>query len=380
MCTSSAKEQSMKFSLPKSRLTNYLQSVLSVVPAKSTLPILSNILLECLEKQLKISATDLDVTITATFDADIAKKGSAVIPGRMLFDIVKELPETDIVFEGTTNRIELKVPNGSYKIGGVPPDEFPELPAVNLKKQVTLESESMIQMIKRTTFACSRDETRPALNGVLWQTKGDRMTMVATDGHRMAKVAVENKMLKGLNDDVIIPPKVLDLIPKFIGDDVETIGIIFEENRIIFNLGDIVVSSRLIEGPYPNYDAVIPDASDKKIVVAKEDLFSSVRRVSILSNSLTHQVKFAIKNNNILLSTTNTDVGGEAKENLSCEYKGDAIEIGYNASYVNDILGKIEGEEVVMELSSPVSAGLIYASDIEKDDYLCLLMPLRLTE
>ncbi len=370
----------MKFSLPKSRLTGYLQSVLSVVPAKSTLPILSNILLECLDKKLKISATDLDVTITATIEADVSKKGSAVIPGRMLFDIIKDLPESEVTFEGTANRVELKVPNGSYKLGGVSPDEFPELPVVNLKKQVEVEAESLVNMIKRTTFACSTDETRPALNGVLWQTKGEKMTMVATDGHRLARVCVENKKLKGLNDDVIIPPKVLDLIPKYIGSDKETIGIIFEDNRMVFNLDDIVVSSRLIEGPYPNYDAVIPETTDKKMIIARTDLSSSVRRVSILSNSLTHQVKFGIKNNQLNLSTTNTDVGGEAKENLPCEFKGESIEIGYNAGYVNDILNKLESDEVIFELSTPVSAGLIYSTDIEKEDYLCLLMPLRLTE
>lgn len=370
----------MKFSLPKSRLTHYLQWVLSVVPAKSTLPILSNILLECLEQKLKISATDLDVTITATIDAEVTKKGSAVVPGRMLFDIIKELPESEIIFEGSASRVEIKVPNGSYKIGSISPDEFPELPTVNLKKQVSIDAEQLVKMITKTTFACSRDETRPALNGVLWQTKGDRMTMVATDGHRMARMSLENKTLKGLNDDVIIPPKVLDLIPKFIDDDAKTAGLIFEENRIIFNLDDIVVSSRLIEGPYPNYEAVIPASSDKTMIISKDNLYSSVRRVSILSNSLTHQVKFTVKSNNLVLSTTNTDVGGEAKENLPCEYKGEAIEIGYNAGYVNDILSKIDGDEVVFELSSPVSAGLIYTTDIPKDDFICLLMPLRLTD
>jgi DNA polymerase-3 subunit beta len=298
----------------------------------------------------------------------------------MLFDIVKELPETDITVEGTANRIEIKVPNGNYKIGAISPDEFPELPAVNLKKQVKVDAEMLINMITRTTFACSRDETRPALNGVLWQTKGDRMTMVATDGHRLARVTSENKTLKGLNDDIIIPPKILDLIPKFIDDDAEAVGIIFEENRIIFNLGDIVISSRLIEGPYPNYEAVIPAGTDKKMIVSRDDLYSSVRRVSILSNSLTHQVKLAIKNNNLVLSTTNTDVGGEAKETLPCEYKGEALEIGYNAGYVSDILGKMESDEVVFELTNPVSAGLIYNTETSKDDFLCLLMPLRLTE
>ena len=370
----------MKFSLPKSRLTHYMQAVLSVVPAKSTLPILSNILVECLETKLKLSATDLDVTITATLDADVTRKGSAVVPGRMLFDIIKELPETEITFEGTANRVEIKVPNGSYKIGAVAPDEFPELPAINVKKQVKVEAALLIKMITRTTFACSRDETRPALNGVLWQTKGDRMTMVATDGHRLARVVTENKTLKGLSEDVIIPPKVLDLIPKFIKADTDAIGIIFEENRIIFNVGDIVVSSRLIEGTYPNYDAVIPTSSDKRMIISKDELHSSVRRVAILSNSLTHQVKFSVKTNSLLLSTTNSDVGGEARENLACEYKGEAIEIGYNAGYISDILTKLESDEVILELSSPVAAGILYEAKTSKEDYLCLLMPLRLTE
>jgi DNA polymerase-3 subunit beta len=370
----------MKFSLPKSRLTHYLQAVLTVIPSKSTLPILSNILIECLDKKIKISATDLDVTVTATCEAEVTKKGSAVIPGRILFDIIKELPETDIAFEGTTNRIELKVPNGSYKIGGVSPEEFPELAVINLKKQLTVRTELIVNMIKRTTFACSHDETRPALNGVLWQTKGERMVMVATDGHRMSRVTANNNKLKDLNEDVIIPPKVLDMVSKFIREDSDAIGVIFEENRIIFNLDDLVISARLIEGPYPNYEAVIPPGSDKKMIISRDDLSSSVRRVSILSNSLTHQIKFTIKNNNVVLSTTNADVGGEARETLPCEYNGEAIEIGYNAGYIHDILSKMEGDEVVFELSSPVAAGIVYSSDTPKDDFLCLVMPLRLTE
>lgn len=370
----------MKFSLPKSRLTHNLQAVLNVVPAKSTLPILSNILFEALDNKLKISATDLDVTISVSVDAEIGKKGSGVVPGRMLFDIIKELPETEISFESSANRIEVKVPNGSYKIGAVSPEEFPELPVVNLKKQVNIDAETMVTMIRRTTFACSHDETRPALNGVLWQTKGDRMIMVATDGHRLARVAADNAGLKGVGEDVIIPPKVLDLIVKFLEPGTTTVGVIFEENRILFNLGNIVVGSRLIEGPYPNYGAVIPASTDKRMVVAKNDLYSAVRRVAILSNSLTHQVKFTVKGDILTLSTTNADVGGEARENLSCEYKGEPIEIGYNAGYVTDILGKIDGDEVVFELSSAVAAGIIYASEIAKEDFICLLMPLRLTE
>jgi len=235
-------------------------------------------------------------------------------------------------------------------------------------------------MIRKVTFACSDDETRPALNGVLWQTNGDRMRMVATDGHRLARMAVDNKKLKGLNDDVIIPPKALNLIPKFLSADAKEVGVIFGENNIIFDLGDIILTSRLIDGPYPNFEQVIPTNCDKKMVVDKEGLSGAIRRVSILSNSLTRQVKFSMKGGQLTLSTANADVGGEAKESLDCDYAGDAIELGYNAGYVNEIVSKMEGEEIAFELGSAVSAGVVYSPSIDKEDYLCLIMPLRLAE
>jgi DNA polymerase-3 subunit beta len=370
----------MKFNLSKSRLSGYLQSVLQVVPTKSTLPILSNILFEALEDKLKISATDLEVSITATFDCAVSKKGTAVLPGKMLFDIVKELPESEISFEGTPSRVEIKVPNGSYRLACASAEDFPKLPQINTKKQINIEGGDLVTMIKKTTFACSTDETRPALNGVLWSTKGDLMNMVATDGHRLAKFSIENKKLKGMSEDIIIPPKVLNIIPKFVSESDGEVGIIFGENNIIFNLGDIVLTSRLIEGPYPNYEQVIPTSNDKKLVISREELGGAVRRVSILSNSLTHQVKFTLKGTSLTVSTNNADVGGEAKETLTCDYTGDAIELGYNAMYVTEILGKIEGEEVIFELSSAVSAGVIYSPAIPKDNFLCLVMPLRLAD
>ena len=370
----------MKFTLPKSKLGQYLQYILQVVPSKSTLPILSNILVEALENKLKISATDLDISITASIDCTVTKKGAAALPARILFEIIKELPEAEISVETSGSRVELKVPNGSYKIASVPPEDFPKLPAVNTKKEIKIQAGDLVSMIRKTTFACSDDETRPALNGVLWQTKGEKMQMVATDGHRLAKMAVDNKKLKGMYDDVIVPPKVLNLIPKFIASDDQEIGIIFGENNIIFNLGDIILTSRLLEGPYPNFDQVIPQDNDKKLTVSREDLAGAVRRVSILSNALTHQVKFSIKDNALTLSTTNADVGGEGKEVLECDFTGDEIDIGYNANYVAEILTKMESEEVIFELSTSVSAGVIYSTEVPKDDFLCLVMPLRLAD
>ncbi|HQL23809.1 MAG TPA: DNA polymerase III subunit beta, partial [candidate division Zixibacteria bacterium] len=360
----------MKFTLPKSRLGQYLQHILQVVPAKSTLPILSNILLEALENKLKVSATDLDISITASLDATVTKKGAAVVPARILFEIIKELPESEITVETVGSRVELKVPNGSYKIGSVTPEDFPKLPAVNTKKEIRIVAGSLVNMIRKTTFACSDDETRPALNGVLWQTKGEKMQMVATDGHRLAKMATENRQLKGMYEDVIIPPKVLNLIPKFIAGDDQEIGIIFGENNIIFNLSDIILTSRLLEGPYPNFEQVIPQDNDKRLTIHKDDLAGAVRRVAILSNALTHQVKFSLKDNTLVLSTTNADVSGEGKETLECDYKGDAIELGYNANYITEILSKIDGDEVIFELATSVSAGIVYSPDVAKEDFL----------
>jgi DNA polymerase-3 subunit beta len=206
------------------------------------------------------------------------------------------------------------------------------------------------------------------------------MQMVATDGHRLAKASAENKVLKGLNEDIIIPPKVLNIIPKFADGDTDTVGVIFGENNVIFNLDDVVLTSRLIEGPYPNFEQVIPAQGDKRLVISKDDLGGAVRRVSILSNALTHQVKFSIQKGSLTLSTSNADVGGEGQEVIPCDYDGEGIEIGYNAAYVLDILSKVDDDEAVMELSSSVAAGVMYSPNVSRDEFLCLIMPLRLAE
>ncbi len=370
----------MKFTLLKSKLSDALQSILQVVPSKSTLPILTNILIEALEGKLKISATDLDISITCTIDCEVAKKGSAALPARILFEIIKELPESEVTVETVNSRVEIKIPNGSYKIAMVSADDFPKLPGVNTKKEIRIPAAHLVDMIRKVTFACSTDETRPALNGVLWKTKGDKMEMVATDGHRLARMSVENTKLKGVSEDLIIPPKVLNLIPKFTEGNDSEVGIIFGENNIIFNLGSAILTSRLIEGPYPNFEQVIPASGDQKMLVSREALNGAVRRVSILSNSLTHQVKFGVKKAGLTLSTNNADVGGEGKESVDCDFNGEPMEIGYNANYVAEILAKMESEEVIFELSSNVAAGVVYSTQVPREDYLCLLMPLRLAE
>jgi DNA polymerase-3 subunit beta len=371
----------MKFSTPKSRIYSAVQDVLNVVPTRTTLPVLSNMLLEVVDSKLKLAATDLDISMITTIPISTTKKGSITIPARTFAEILRELPESEIEIDVTENRMELKVERGTYKISGIPSDEFPKLPTANLAKQIRIPGGDLTKMIQKTVFAVSTDETRPALNGVLWQTSGKSMRMVATDGHRLAEVSQKNNKLKGLQEDIIIPPKVLNLLVKLLTDKEKEIGVIFGENNIIFNLDDSILASRLIEGPYPNFEQVIPKDNDKKLVVNKELLMSTVRRVSILANTLTHQIKFSLKKDALELSSVNFDLGGEAKETISCDYSAEPMDIGYNASYVLDILKQIDGDEVIFDLGTPVSAAMIHSTEKkEGEDCLYLVMPLRLAE
>jgi len=374
----------MKFTIAKSQFEEVLQIVLTAIPSKTTLPILGNILVNATEVDLTLSATDLDISVTTTINIKPARKGTCTIPAKTISEIVRELPQSEMELEVSNNRIEIKAERGSYKLSGISPDEFPRLPEYKKAKEIKISGKDVSRMIRRTQFAVSTDETRPALNGILWQTAGDKMVMVATDGHRLARIRIDNPKLSGLTDDLIVPPKAMNNLMRLIGDRDVEIGVIFGEKNIAFSIprGDgsaTIISSRLIEGPYPNYEQVIPTESDKRLIINKEELYAAVRRVAILSNSLTHQVRFKMDKNNLELSATNVDLGGEAREILPCEYAGERLELGYNANYVTDILRQLDCEEAVFELSTPVSAGVGYGAD-RKEDYLCLIMPLRLVD
>ena len=376
----------MKFSVPRVVILENIQNLLSVIPTRTTLPVLSNILMETNANKLKIAATDLDVSMITTFPVKVVEKGAITVPAKTFVEIIRESPEAEIEVSSSDTRVEIKIEKGSYKLSGLPKDDFPKMPEVKKDKQIKIPGTDITKMIRKTIFAVSTDETRPALNGILWQTKSEWMQMVATDGHRLAKISMKNKKLKGLNEDVIIPPKVLNLLLKLVGEKDAEVGVIFSENNIIFCLDDIILFSRLIEGPYPNFDQVIPKDNDKKLIANKDLLMGTVKRVSILANTLTHQVKFSLKKGNLDLSSVNFDMGGEAKESMKCDYKAEHMDIGYNANYVLDILRQMDGEEVAFDLASPVSAGVIHSTQKTKEaekvseDYLCLIMPLRLVE
>lgn len=374
----------MKFTVSKSQFEETLQIVLNAIPSKTTLPILGNILVNANEFDISFSATDLDISISTAIKVKPARTGTFTIPAKTLNEIVRELPQSEIEVEVNNNRVEIKADRGTYKLSGISPDEFPRLPEYKKGKEIKISGGELAKMIRRTQFAVSVDETRPALNGVLWQNSGEKMVMVATDGHRLARIRTDNKKFSGLTEDLIIPPKALNYLTRVVGDQDVEIGVVFGDKNIAFSVpreddNETIISSRLIEGPYPNYEQVIPTDNDKRLVVNRADLHAAVRRVSILSNSLTHQVRFVADKDKLELSATNVDLGGEAREGLNCEYSGERLELGYNANYVIDVLKQIETDEVVFELSTPVAAGLVYGAD-RKEDYICLVMPLRLAD
>ena len=372
----------MKFNCARAQLVEALAPVLSVVPAKSTLPILSHVYLKAdpLKKKLILAATDLDLSMSSEFETPIDKEGAITVPARTLAELVREIPDGIIQFEVIGGRLELRFANGHHIISGTSADEFPSLPEVNLKKAIRIPASDMLRMIKKTLFAVSRDEARPALNGVLWETQGDSMVMVATDGHRLAKIERPNTKLAGVGSDLIIPPKILDMVVKYAKDDTG-IGVVFGENNVIFDLGRMVLTSRLIEGPYPNYRQVIPEESNKRFSVDTQAMFGTVRRISILSNALTHQVRVSFKKGEAELRSANADLGAEAKENIPGDYDGDPMDAGYNANYMLDILKQMDSSKIRIDLSSNAAAAVVRPEDAAQDeDYLCLLMPLRLSD
>jgi DNA polymerase-3 subunit beta len=371
----------MKFRTDRANLHQAASKLLSIVPPKSTLPILSNILFDLDKSKLSLKVTDLDVSMTATIDVDAQKGGAIAIPAKVFYEIVRELPDFDLEISTYENRMEIKCGAGVYKMSGFPSDDFPKLPDVHVGRQVKIDGKVLSRMVRKVLFAVSRDETRPALNGVLWHTSEDGLNMVATDGHRLAKITRGDLKITGSGKDIIVPPKVLDNLVKLMGDDPGEVGIIVNEGSVVFLLEGTILTSRLLEGPYPNYEQVIPKDNTKQATVDKEILQAAVRRVAILSNSLTHQVKFSLKSDELELLTTNFDFGGEAKENLKINYGADQMDIGYNAIYITDILKQVDGNEVVFELNTPTTAAIVKSAQKEENEsYFFLVMPLRLLD
>ena len=371
----------MKLTITREQLQEGLVAVAASVPAKTTLPILSNILLEATRDGIRLSGTDLDIAVSTMVSASVDQEGAITLPARKLVEIVRELPSAAIRLTAAgEQRVTIECGRSKFRLLGLPREEFPAFPGVKFDGGWKAASQDLQKLISHVAFAASTEESRPILNGVLWELRPDRMRMVATNGHRLARMDIPaSPAAASAQADLIVPPKALEQIRRLFGSD-EEVEIARSENHLGFRSATTQIFTRLIEGPYPNYEQVIPRENDKAATADKAALTAALRRMSIVASDQTHRIRMAFANGSCKLSVQTPDLG-EAQEELGVSYEGDPLEIGFNAAYLLEILKYIPTDEVRMTFKAPERAAT--CEPVGWDDpasYLTLVMPLRLVD
>ena len=371
----------MKFSTSKSELQQALQKLSKATPTRSTLPILSCVLIDVDTKQTILRTTDLEITIQVELPVSIEEEGSACLPIKTLLNITNELPETRVTISVNNQKAKIQTDFGEYDLMSKHADEFPEIPQIETKQSFNFDSFTLKEIIKTTSFAISKDELKPALTGVLFRIKNSEITAVSTDGHRLVRHINKGfKFKKSIEGDFIAPRKFLSFL---LNQELEkNLKILLGENYIAAENKKDVVITRLIDERFPDYDSVIPKDNKKVLNVSKNEFLSAIKRVSIFSNKSTHQVAINLKEKQKCdISTEDPEKSSKAHESLNVEYKGDELTIGYNAEYLKDVVSHIPTENVIINFNTSISAALFSpSSKEEKSETLMLLMPIRLND
>lgn len=371
----------MKIATPKTELQTALQKLSKATPTRSTLPILSCVLVEAEESGVVLRTTDIEITILVHLSASIEEVGSAAIPLQTLLNITNELPDTRLTITvDSQNRVELVTEQGTYDLMGKPAEEFPSLPEVDSRKAVGIPAQVMSEIIETTTFAVSRDELKPALTGVLFRFEADTLTVVSTDGHRLVRYIRKDYKSQEFTGDVIIPRKFLSLIAPFLASS-EAADLWLGDSHMTATIGSDTFFTRIIDERFPDYESVIPVDNEKELVVDREALEAAVRRVSIFSNKSTHQIALHLSEGEAILTTEDPEKASKAREKIESTFTGEPLTIGYNALYLRDILSHLGTDSVVARLKTPISAALFYPQEQgQNTDLTMLLMPIRLND
>lgn len=369
----------MNFSIAKDQLIHGLQSVQNIVSTRTTLPILSNVLLRAEENRLELTATDLDVTVTCSVEANVKTKGSTTIPVKKLFGVVRELGSLEIEIDvDDKNASNIRAGSSFYKIHGLSSDEFPPEQKFKETKKIVLPQEKVKNMLKKTSFAISTDESRYVLNGIFIILKEHKMTMVATDGRRLAMADEEVDIPETSQGEFIVPTKAVNELSRLLQDKGE-IEIKFTENQVAFTLKDekgfsILIISKLVEGNYPNYRQVIPGETKERIALQREEFLHAVKRAELMTSEKSNSVKLHFTKNNLAITANSPEVG-EARESLAINYKGKDIAIAFNPAYVIEPLNALNNDEVFIELIDELSPGVLKING----PFLYVVMPMRLS-
>ncbi len=370
----------MRFTITREKLQEGLTAVAATVPSKTTLPVLANILVETTDKGIRISGTDLDIAVSTEVSADVEAQGAITIPAKKLAEIARELPPSPVkIATSGEQRVTLDCGRSHFKLLGLPKDEFPSFPAVNFKDSWRVRAGDLRKLIDHTAFAVSTEESRPILNGVLWELRAELMRMVATNGHRLAKMEVPIATAGAPASDLIVPPKALEQIRRLFPED-EELEIARGDNHLGFRSPFTSVFTRLIEGPYPNYLQVIPKDNDKHAIADKVALTSALKRMSVIASDQTHRIRLSFNQALLRFSVQTPDLG-EATDELPVRYDGDPLDIGFNANYLLEILRYIPTDEVKITMKAPERAATLEPEGWnDPSSYLTLVMPLRLVD
>lgn len=376
----------MRFIVQQNLLLGALQKLIGVIPSKTTISILSSFLFELNENNLNITGTDLEISASTSIDVEAQEDGAIAVPAKIILDIVRELPDIPLDIScDENNRISIVTEKGLYRISGESKDEFPNIIFEDSEGNIEIDSNKLYRMINKTIFAVSTDELRMALMGVYFQISENEFRMVATDGHRLVKIIDTDFRSPSFSINIIVPTKALNLLLKNMETSLieanEKIYMQLSESHVVFNFGRASIYSKTLEAKYPKYENVIPLDNDKRLLVNRDSIIASVKRVSIFSNSITHQIRLSISKNKVEVLSEDIEFGGEAKEEIPADYSSDEFEIGYNSHYILDILRSIDSEEVVMMLNNSTSAGIFNpVTQNSGEDFMMLLMPIRLVE
>jgi len=370
----------MRLTISREKLQEGLNAVTASIPGKTTLPVLANILVETTERGIKLSGTDLDIAVSTEVAADVETSGAVTIPAKKLSEIARELPPAPVRLAAVgEQRITLECGRSKFKLLGLPRDEFPTFPSVKFDESWRIRSGDLQKLISHTSFAVSTEESRPILNGVLWELRPETMSMVATNGHRLAKMQVPVSSDSAPSIDLIVPPKALEQVRRLFPAE-EELEIGRGENHIGFRSPFTAVYTRLIEGPYPNYEQVIPKDNDRIAVADKAALVGALKRMSVVASDQTHRIRLSFNSGMLKFSVQTPDLG-EAQDELPIRFTGDQLDIGFNASYLLEILRYIPTDDVKITLKAPERAATLEPEAwADPASYLCLVMPLRLVD
>ncbi|MFD2998789.1 DNA polymerase III subunit beta [Pontibacter toksunensis] len=370
----------MKFIVSSSALLKQLSSINGVVTNNPVVPILENFLFEINNSTLTITASDLETSMITELPVEAKENGRIAAPAKILLETLKNLPDQPVTFtiDEETYTIEISSSNGRYKLSGENATDFPRVPVVQGANAIDIPSNVLARAINKTIFAVSSDELRPAMTGIFVQLRHDNVTFVATDGHRLLRYR-RTDVATTQEASLIIPRKAFTLLKSTLPSEAVAVRMEFNQSNAFFSFDNIRMICRLIDERYPDYENVIPVQNPNKLVIDRQDLLSSVKRISIYSNKTTHQIRLKLNGSELQVSAEDLDFSNEANERLACQYEGEDMEIGFNAKFLMEMLNNLDSDEITFELSTPNRAGLLMPIvNEDSENVLMLVMPVML--